>query len=839
MTTSSAVTLASLLRRFRIAAGLTQEELAQRAKLSIRAISDLERGVRHAPHKDTLALLIEAMALGEGDARLLREAARRAHPPRPAVTRASTVGDPVAPPLAGIPVSLTPLIGREREEAAIAHLLSGSDTRLLTLTGTAGIGKTRLAQQVALHMRVTYRDGTVFIPLTTINTHALVLPTIAQALGLREEPGTAVFALLRTALAEQDRLLILDNFEHVIEAAPSIVALLAACPNVKVLVTSRAALRVRGEHEFAVPPLDIPDLERLPALGDLAQYASIALFVRRAQAVCPTFALTAELGPVVAAICARLDGLPLAIELAAARIKVVSPQALLTRLDSSLSLLTRGAVDLPEQQQTMRHAISWSYDLLTEPERRLFRRLAVFVGGWTAEAADAVCAEPGEQGTGILDRLAALVDKSLVVPGEDAGGEPRFRLLELIREYASEQLTAAGEDAALRRRHAEYFLAFAETASVHLSEANQAAWFVRLSEEHANLRSVLTWAADIGAVELGLRLAVALWWFWQVRNHAQEGRAWLERLLARQGEPESATALRVRAEALRGAGNLAWVQGDFIPAKALLEDGLALHRRAGDVRGQAHTLAALGLVADEQGEWDAATALYEEALTLFRALEDTNQIAKLSNDLAVVAYRRQQYDMAVHLCEQSLALHRQTGDKYSIGLVLSNLGETERALGNLARAAELLGQSLAVFEELGDKDGLAFALNNLGDVVYQQGDLRSALGLHRRSLILACEVSAKRITYAVLDGVAEMAGDLCRPDVACRLFALSAELRAKFGVPRSLGNQARYESRLLAVRSQLGETDFAAAWEAGRGLALDEAKTIVAALESTAITVTP
>ncbi len=838
MTTSSAVTLASFLKRFRIAAGLTQDELAQRARLSIRAISDLERGVRLAPHKDTLALLIEAMALGEEDARLLRQAARRTHPPRSATPTASPANDPASPPLSGIPVSLTSLIGREREEAAIAHLLSSNDTRLLTLTGTAGIGKTRLAQQVALHARGTYRDGAVFISLTTVSTHTQVLPAIAQALGLHEEPGTAVFDLLRTALGEQDRLLILDNFEHVVEAAPSIVALLAACPNVKGLVTSRAALRVRGEHEFAVPPLDTPDLEHLPALDDLAQYAAIALFVRRAQEVCPTFALTPQLGPVVAAICARLDGLPLAIELAAARIKVLSPQALLARLESSLTLLTRGAVDLPEQQQTMRQAISWSYDLLTEPERRLFRRLAVFAGGWTAEAADAVCAEPSEHGESILDRLAALVDKSLVVPGEGAGGEPRFRLLELIREYAMEQLTAAGDDAAQRWRHAEYFLAFAETANAQLYGASQAAWLARLSEEYANLRAALTWAADSEAVELGLRLAVALWWFWQVRNHAQEGRAWLERLLARQGAPESVSALSVRAEALRGAGNLAWVQGDFITAEALLKDGLALHRRVGDVRGQAHTLAALGLVEDEQGNWDSAAALYEEALTLFRELEDTNQIAKLCNDLASVAYRREQYDIALHLYEQSLALHQQTGDKYSIGLVLGNLGETERVLGDLARAAELLGQSLAVFEELGDKDGLAFALSNLGAVVHQQGDVKRALGLHRQSLA-AREVSAKRTTYAVLDDVAEIAGELCRPDMACRLFALSTELRAKSGVPRSLGNQAHYESRLVAVRSQLGETDFAVAWEDGRGLTLDEAETIVGALESMAVVAAP
>ncbi|HEU5441670.1 MAG TPA: tetratricopeptide repeat protein, partial [Ktedonobacterales bacterium] len=728
---------------------------------------------------------------------------------------------------------------REREEAAIGCLLGSGDMRLLTLTGPAGIGKTRLAQQVAVHLRRAYHAGVVFVPLTTVSDHTLVLPAIAQALGLHDEPRMPLLDQLKAALAEQEQLLVLDNFEHVVDAAPSIAALLGACPCVNLLVTSRTALRVRGEHEFVVPPLDIPDLAHLPALEDLAQYAAIALFVHRAQAICPTFTLTFELGPIVAAICARLDGLPLAIELAAARIKVLSPQALLTRLESSLSVLTRGAVDLPAQHQTMRHAIAWSYDLLTEPERRLFRRLGVFAGGWMLEAAEAVCAEPTEQDASVLDRLAVLVDKSLVVSGEGAGGEPRFRLLELIREYALEQLMAAGEEATLRQRHAEYLTAFAETAGTHLFGESQAAWFARLDEEHVNLRAALGWAERSGAVELGLRLAAALWWFWQVRSHAREGRAWLERLLGLQGEPQRAHELRVRAEALRGAGNLAWVQGDFAAAKTLLEDSLAFHRRIGDVSGQAHALATLGLVADEQGEWDVAVALFEEALTRFRALDDTNQIAKLYNNLAVVAYRREQYDAAVPLCEQSLALHRQTGDQHSVALTLSNLAEALRVRGDRSRAADLLGQSLAVFTELGDKDGIALALNNLGEVVHQQGDLKRASGLQRQSLALAREVSAKRTTYAVLDDLAALGDDLGRPDAACRLLALAAELRARSGVPRSLGNQARYDALLAVVRTRLGEAAFAAEWEIGGRLTLDEAEAMAATLESAAITAAP
>jgi predicted ATPase/transcriptional regulator with XRE-family HTH domain len=838
VTISPPISLAALLKRDRLATGLTQEELAERAKVSVRAISDLERGVRQAPHKDTLTLLIAAMGLSAEDAEQLRDAARRTHSRRTAAPAAAVAGKRAGAALTEIPTSLTALIGREHEEGVIVHALTATDIRLLTLTGPAGIGKTRLAEQVALNMQGAFRDGVVFIPLTPVSDDTLVLSTVAQALGLREDPGASLFDTLRLGLAGQERLLVLDNFEHVVEAAPSIVAVLGACPRVRALVTSRAALRVRGEHEFAVPPLDIPNLDHLPPLEDLARYAAIALFVRRAQATCRTFALTAESARAVAAICVRLDGLPLAIELAAARIKVLTPQALLARLESGLSLLTRGAVDLPEQQRTMRHAISWSYDLLTTAERELFQRLAIFAGGWTLEGAEAICAEDGDRGASVLDQLTALVDKNLVVAGDGVGGEPRFRLLELIREYAREQLTAAGEEAALRRRHAEYFLAFAEMANTRLSGASQAAWFSRLSEEHANLRAALAWATESGsgAVELGLRLAAALWWFWQVRNHAQEGRVWLERLLQLQREPDSAGTLLARAEALRGAGNLAWFQGDFAPARPLLEESLALYRRAGadGASGQANTLVTLGLVADELGEWGDAVTLFEEAIPLFSELGDTNQIAKVHNNLAVVAYRQERYPEAIHLYEQSLALHRQTGDTYSIGLTLANLAESVQLQGNVARAAELLAQSLAVFEELSDKDNIAYVLSNLSSVVRQQGDYMRALDLYRQSLTMAREVSAKRSVYAVLDEMAELAGCLHRSTEALQLFALSTKLRVESGISRSQGLQAQYESGLASAHAQLGAADSDILWEVGRRLTLDDVESIIGDLERAA-----
>jgi predicted ATPase/transcriptional regulator with XRE-family HTH domain/Tfp pilus assembly protein PilF len=811
-----------------MAAGLTQEELAERAKLSVRAIGDLERGVRQAPHKDTLALLIEALGLSDADGALLREAARQSRRPE------STVLPATAPPgtlPSGIPGPLTLLIGREREGAAIAHLLTRDETRLLTLTGPAGIGKTRLAQQMAMDLLGTFTDGIVFVPLASVGEHTLVVPAISLALGLREEVGLPLLDQVRSYLADRELLLVLDNFEHVVGAAPGVAAVLAACPKVKMLVTSRTTLRVRGEQQFVVPPLDTPDLSHLPALEDLAQYAAVALFVRRAHDVRPTFTLTPEIAPTIAAITVRLDGLPLAIELAAARIKLLSPEALLARLDTSLSLLTRGSVDLPVRQQTMRRAIAWSYDLLAEHERRLLRRLAVFVGGWTLEAAEVVCDDSDGQWSTILDRLAELVDKSLVVPGVNGDREPRFRLLELIREYALEQLAASGVEAAVRQRHAEFYLAFSESAERYLHGDSQTTWFDRLEEEHSNLRAALGWAETSGTLDLGLRLATSLWWFWQVRGHLQEGRTWLEKLLSLESRPDGEKEMVLRAEALRAAGNLAWCQADYERATKFLEDSLSLNRRVGNTNGEAHALDTLGLIADEQGDWDLAVTLFEEALALFREAQDKNHIATVYNNLAVVASRRQQYASAVDLYKESLKLTHEVGNRRSIALTLSNLGEALHAQGDLQSASALMEDSLALYQELGDKDGLSSALNNLGDLLHEQGDLKRAIALYRRGITLAHEIGVQWSLLNLLEGAAHLAYDMEQFTQAVRLFALATELRAKVQMSRSLRNQARYDSNVAHMRACLGEEAFAAEWEAGRSMTVAEAETLVAALD--------
>ena len=594
------------MRQYRVAAGLTQEELAERARISVRAIGALERGARRTPHKDTLQLLAEALSLSEDDQALLFEAVR-------ASRKGAAFPSPTARTTAlpkGFPVPLTPLIGREREEAAIAHVLLRDDVRLLTLTGPAGIGKTRLVTQVALGLGGHFAEID-FVSLTSISDPSLVVPAIGQALGLRDQPNQSAIDQLYEYLSRQELLLVLDNFEQVVQAGPAIAQLLAACPRVKALLTSRVALRVRGEYEFSVPPLDTPDLARLPTPEDLTRYAAATLFVQRAQAVKPTFEVIPALAPTIAAICSRLDGIPLALELAAARANLLPPQTLLARLDDSLALLTNGAADLPERQQTMRRAIEWSYDLLGESEQRLFRRLAVFVDGWTLEAAEAVCGAEDMPAATILDGLGSLVSSSLVVQVDGSDGEPRFRLLQLMREYGWEQLVTHGEASLIRSRHADYYLALAEKAAPELRGPHQRLWIARLAQAHPNLRAALEWAREIQSVECGLRLGSALYPFWRLHGHASEGRAWLERFLSLQRPSEYDRDRKLRADALKGAGHLAWVQADHVAATALLAESLALYRAQANAPGIAHVLNIQGMIANEQGEYTRAAALFE------------------------------------------------------------------------------------------------------------------------------------------------------------------------------------------------------------------------------------
>ncbi|HEY6407500.1 MAG TPA: adenylate/guanylate cyclase domain-containing protein, partial [Ktedonobacteraceae bacterium] len=469
-----------------------------------------------------------------------------------------------------LPAQPTPLIGREHEVATNRQLLRREEVRLVTLTGPGGTGKTRLGLQIASELRNVFADGVYFVSLAPISDPMLVMPTIAQALGIRDrvELGQPLSARLAEVLQQKQVLLLLDNFEQVIGAASQVADLLASCPQLKVLVTSREVLHVRAEHEFAVPPLELPDLAHLPEPAALARFPSVALFLQRAQAANPDFQLNATNARIVAAICVRLDGLPLAIELAAARMKLLSPQKLLARLSRRLAILTGGARDLPARQQTLRNTIEWSYHLLTAWEQRLFRRLSVFVGGCTLQAAEAVCTVPDDGAGQVLDGIASLVDKSLLKRLEQTGEgseEPRLLMLETIREYGLEALTTSGEEQAARQAHADYFLLLAEEAEPALKGPLLVEWLERLEQEHDNLRAALRWAVEGGRADLALRVGVALERFWVVRGHRNEGLAFLERALV--AEAEIATDLR--AKALLAAARLAFIQSHYDQGEAL------------------------------------------------------------------------------------------------------------------------------------------------------------------------------------------------------------------------------------------------------------------------------
>jgi predicted ATPase/Tfp pilus assembly protein PilF len=654
------------------------------------------------------------------------------------------------------------------------------------LTGPPGIGKTRLSQQVAQEARDLYASGVFFIALALVTEPDHVLSTIAQALGVHEVGTESLRERLQAFLHAREMLLVLDNLEQVLPAGPQLADLLAAAPRVQMLGTSRERLHLYGEQEYVVPPLALPTLPALQgrsgvdrAWADVADAPAVQLFIQRAQAANADFTLNRANAPAVAELCIRLDGLPLAIELTAAGSRLFGPRALLARLVHRLDPLTAGARNLPARQQTLRGSIRWSYELLDRGERLLFARLGVFVGGCTVESAEAVCNAEGDLPGAMLDRLAALADKSLLRHEEGGAEKPRFTMLETIREYAVEQLAASGEAEALQQAHAPYFLALVEEAEPELRGAQGVAWLERLEVEHDNLRAALRWMQERDAVQTGLRLAGALWWFWVMRGYLSEGRKWLADTLS---QPRAAIDSSVRAKALNGAGALARMQGDYTSARSLLEESLTISREVGDKSSIARSLNNLGIVADYQGDYAAAHALYEESLTIYRELGDKQGIANLLNNLGYLAYYQGDYAAAHALLEEGLTIFRELGDKWGIAESLGSLGLVAHAQGDYAAARALLEERLALYRELGEKLGIAYAL---------EGFMR-----------LAAQGEVERV--ARLGGAAEA-------------------LREAIGAPMLPHIRAGYEQDVAVAHAQVDEVVWEAAWTEGRALTPDQA----------------
>src|SRR5215212_5563072 len=592
-----------------------------------------------------------------------------------------------------LPLQPTPLVGREKEVAEVCDLLRGEETRLLTFTGPGGIGKTRVALQAAADLLDDFPDGTFFAPLATLTQAELFFSTVAETLGVQETGEQPLDESLKDYLKERRLLLVLDNFEQVLGAAPTVTELLAAAPGLKVLATSRAPLGLYGEHEYDVPPLSVPDVRHLPDLKVLSQYEAVRLFIERAKAAKADFEVTDESAPAVAEICVRLDGLPLAIELAAARIKMLPPKAMLQRLGSRLKLLTGGARDLPVRQRTLRGAIEWSFALLDEGEQVLFGRLAVFSGGRTLEAIEAICDAEGDLPVDAFEGVSSLLDKSLLRQEEGPNGEPRFVMLETVHEFAREQLQESAEAEEIKRIHAQYFLTLAEEAYTELKGANQLQWLEKLEAEHDNMRAALSWASERKEVEVALRMGGALFEFWSMRGYHSEGRRRLEAALAMDGR----VSPEVRAMALAGVGELASAQGELDRAQEACQEGLQLLAQEATSEAKLNLLDSLGFVALHREEYGQAKELFEEGLELSREMSDTWWLASFLLFLAIVPHYLGDYERATELTEESMDLFREQGDKHSLAHCLNNLAMMVYSKGDLRQAGKLTEEAVALF----------------------------------------------------------------------------------------------------------------------------------------------
>src|SRR3984885_1556336 len=719
-----------------------------------------------------------------------------------------------------LPVQRTAFIGREHEATALRQLLSRTDVQLVTLTGPGGIGKTRLALQVAADAAPEFPAGICFVPLSAVSDHGLITSTIAQALGLRETGNQSPQESLKEYVSglNQPMLLLLDNFEHLVSAAPVIAQLLTTAPKLRIAVTSQAPLHVYGEHEFPVPPLALPDLKSIPPIEVLARLPAVALFVERAQAVKREFSLTRENAPAIATICARLDGLPLAIELAAARIKLLSPSAMLTRLESRLNLLTGGALDLPTRQQTLRSTVDWSYGLLNAAEQTLFRRVSVFTGGCTLEGVEAVCDTNGDLGLDILDGMASMVDKSLAQQVEQVDAETRFFMLSTIREYALERLAESKDESAARRAHAAYYLVLAEEGAEDVVAHPE--WLDRFEVEHDNFRLALDYLIKSGDAEWGLRLGAALFPFWETREHLTEGRDAIARLLAMEG---AAMRPKLRARLLFATAVLTGDQGDYHTARPLFEESLEICVGLNDNRGVAVALNALAVNARERGELATASSLFEQCVAIWKDSGDPANVARTLSNLAGLMKLQGKYERASALYDECLTMFREIRDGAGVAWTLNYMGDVAREKADFVAARSFCEQSLSEFRRLRDSWGIASALSDLASLSCDQGDNTEARRLYGESIKVFQELGYKRGIARALECLAVSAAAQSNAKQSLHLAGAAAALRQQLGAPLGMAEQPRLEKALEFARRRLGSAASLAAWMQGWAMPVEQA----------------
>jgi non-specific serine/threonine protein kinase len=760
-----------LLRRHRLAAGLTQEALAEQAGLSVTGVQKLERGESH-PYRDTAQRLTQALRLAAEDEIAFRNAAQPVprRPKPPAENRS---------PRHNLPVPLTSFVGRQREVAEVTQRLRAA--RVLTLTGVGGCGKTRLAMEVGRQVVERYPDGVWLVELGPLADPSLVPQTVAAALDLRETGEQSITSTLGTALRARHLLLVLDNCEHLLDACTQLVdALLRACPDVQVLATSREPLGLTGEVAWRVPSLPVPDLQQLPPLAELQHQPAVQLFVERAAAALPQFGLSPANAPVVAQVCQRLDGIPLALELAAARVQALAVGDLAARLDQRFRLLTGGSQAALPRQQTLRATLDWSYDLLSEPERRVFNRLSVFAGGWSLAAAEVVCAGNGIDADDVLELLARLVQKSLVGVEEGTSGVERYRLLETVRQYGRERLVGAGEAEAVHAGHARYYLALAEGVELQSWGTSQPAWLRGLAAEHDNLRAALVWFIETNTAEQAVRLGGVLYPVWLSGGYLSEGRAQVEKVLVMPGAAGPSAA---RAQLLTSAAIVATSCGDYEAGRGRLAQSVALWRTLGDRSHLATALFFLGVAAREEEDYDQARACLEECLVLARELEASTGIARTLDSLGTIAHALGDYELARARYEASLALARQTDDRWEQAWSLHNLGCLAIDLGDYRAARARLVAGLALRGDY-DKAGLAHGLAEMASVAAAEGS----------------------------------------SDRALRLAGATGGLTQKTGIRIMHSERGRFECWLATAREALGPVSAALAWEEGQAMSLNEAR---------------